>query len=69
MFQEWAQSHGFTAPQYITRSAVGPDHSKVFEVDAVVNGQVYGTGAGHSKQAAAKSAAREALRTLGMNSE
>lgn len=68
-FQEWAQSHGFTAPQYVTRSAVGPDHSKVFEVDAVVNGQVYGTGSGHSKQEAAKSAAREALRTLGMNSE
>lgn len=65
MFQEWAQGEGFTAPQYITRSAAGPDHSKVFRVDAVVNGKVYGSGEGHSKQAAAKDAARNALRELG----
>ncbi len=69
LFQEWAQSEGFTAPQYITRNAVGPDHSKVFEVDAIVNGQVYGTGSGHSKQAAAKAAARAALRQLGLFSD
>jgi ribonuclease III len=69
LFQEWAQSHGHTAPQYVTRSAIGPDHSKVFEVDAIVSGQIYGTGAGHSKQAAAKSAARNALRTLGLMAE
>ena len=28
LFQEWAQSEGYSAPHYITRSAVGPDHSK-----------------------------------------
>jgi ribonuclease III len=61
LFQEWAQSQGFQAPYYVTRGSVGPDHSKVFEVDVVVNGQVYGTGSGTSKQAAAKSAARDAL--------
>lgn len=69
LFQEWAQSEGFTAPQYITRSALGPDHSKVFEVDATVNGKVYGTGVGHSKQSAAKAAAREALVKLGLLNE
>lgn len=69
LFQEWAQSEGFTAPQYITRSAVGPDHSKLFEVDAMVNGKVYGTGQGHSKQAAAKDAARDALTKLGLMNE
>ena len=66
VFQEWAQSHGHGAPQYVTRSAVGPDHSKIFEVDATLEGQVFGTGSGHSKQMAAKSAARNALRTLGL---
>lgn len=66
MFQEWAQSEGQSAPQYITRSAVGPDHSKLFEVDATVGGTVYGSGQGHSKQAAAKAAAKDALRKMGL---
>lgn len=66
VFQEWAQSEQHTSPQYQMRSAVGPDHSKVFEVDVLVNGVVYGSGEGHSKQAAAKDAARDALRSMGM---
>jgi ribonuclease-3 len=66
-FQEWAQAQGFPAPQYLTRSASGPDHAKVFDVDVVINGQVYGKGTGHSKQVAAKAAAQEALRHLGLD--
>lgn len=66
LLQEWSQSQGFGAPRYETRSAVGPDHSKLFEVDVLINGKVHGTGHGHSKQAAAKSAARNALKMLGM---
>ncbi len=66
LFQEWAQSQGFQAPHYVTRNSSGPDHSKVFEVEVVVNGTVYGRGSGHSKQAAAKAAARNALELLGM---
>jgi ribonuclease-3 len=69
LFQEWAQSEGLSAPQYVTRSAVGPDHSKVFEVDALVNGKVYGSGQGHSKQAAAKDAAKNALIRMGLLNE
>src|SRR5512133_65061 len=38
-FQEWAQAQGFSAPQYVTRSASCPDHAKVFEVDVIINGQ------------------------------
>jgi ribonuclease III len=67
VFQEWAQSQGYPAPRYVTRSATGPDHSKIFEVDVEVNGQPYGSGTGHSKQAAAKSAAQEALRKLNLS--
>jgi|UniRef100_A0A7C4KI61 ribonuclease-3 len=66
LLQEWAQSQGFQAPHYITRNAYGPDHSKVFEVEVIVNGELFGRGTGHSKQAAAKAAARDALERLGM---
>jgi ribonuclease-3 len=65
-FQEWAQGQGFSTPLYVTRSATGPDHSKLFEVDVVVNGVNYGSGSGHSKQTAAKSAAQDALKRLGL---
>lgn len=67
LFQEWAQSQGYTAPRYLTRSATGPDHSKIFEVDVEVNGEIYGSGRGHSKQLAAKAAAQEALDKLGLS--
>ncbi|HWQ05300.1 MAG TPA: ribonuclease III [Longilinea sp.] len=66
MLQEWAQSQGFPAPQYITRSATGPDHSKMFAVDVLITGEVKGSGMGHSKQAAAKVAAQDALIHLGL---
>lgn len=66
-FQEWAQAQGYPAPQYVTRNASGPDHAKVFEVDVVINGQVHGTGTGHSKQVAAKAAAQAALGNLGLD--
>jgi ribonuclease III len=65
-FQEWSQSHGFGTPKYVTRSASGPDHAKIFEVDVIVNSEVYGTGSGHSKQAAAKVAANRALVFVGL---
>jgi ribonuclease-3 len=66
LFQEWAQSQGYQAPYYITRGSAGPDHSKVFEVDVLVGGKVFGSGSGPSKQAAAKAAAKDALSRLGL---
>lgn len=66
LFQEWAQAQGYSTPLYVTRSASGPDHSKVFEVDVIVNGETYASGKGHSKQAATKAAAQNALRRLGL---
>ncbi|MHB8818465.1 MAG: ribonuclease III, partial [Bellilinea sp.] len=58
LLQEWAQSQGYQAPLYMTRSAIGPDHSKIFELDVIIAGTVYGTGSGPSKSTAAKAAAR-----------
>ena len=66
LLQEWAQSQGFQAPLYIMRSAYGPDHSKIFELEVTIAGNVYGTGSGPSKSAAAKAAARMALLKLGL---
>ncbi len=65
--QEWAQAQGYAAPVYVTKNTSGPDHSKMFEVDVIVNNQVYGSGIGSSKQAATKAAARAALDKLGLN--
>jgi len=64
VLQELVQSHGLEPPQYRTVAATGPEHEKVFEVEVSINGQVFGRGIGHSKQSAAKVAARAALDVL-----
>ena len=65
--QEWTQARGMGAPVYITVSATGPDHAKVFDVEVIINSNVQGRGTGNSKQAAAKAAARSALKILGVS--
>ena len=64
IFQEWAQSQGFGPPVYRTISTSGPDHDRLFEVEVWVGENRYGYGQGHSKQAATKAAARDALNSL-----
>lgn len=59
--QEWSQSKGLFTPKYNTKNVSGPDHEKVFEVEVMVNGEVFGVGVGRSKQIAAKNAAKFAL--------
>jgi ribonuclease-3 len=66
LFQEWAQSQGYPAPQYVTKNSFGPDHSKVFEVEVILDGKPFGSGSGQSKQSAAKAAAHLALVQLGI---
>lgn len=66
LLQEWAQSNGLGAPVYPLVDSYGPDHAKIFVVEALVGGEVYGRGEGRSKQAAAKVAARAALEKLGI---
>jgi ribonuclease-3 len=65
LLQEWSQSQGLGAPTYRTVGAFGPDHDKIFEVEVIIGGEVAGRGEGHSKQAAAKNAARAALGSIG----
>jgi ribonuclease-3 len=38
----------------------------MFEIEVLINNQVYGSGVGSSKQAATKAAARAALEKLGL---
>jgi ribonuclease-3 len=64
LLQELIQSKGFGPPQYRTISTLGPEHDKMFEVEVLIDGQVMGSGSGHSKQAAAKEAARQVLEKI-----
>lgn len=64
LLQEWAQAKGYPPPKYRTINVSGPDHAKVFEVEARVNNQVVASGAAMSKQAAEKEAAKKALETI-----
>lgn len=67
LLQEWSQSQGLSVPFYNTSKICGPDHNKLFEVEVVLDGKVYGKGEGHSKQQAAKEAAKEALIHIGIS--
>jgi ribonuclease III len=64
VLQERIQARGFGPPIYRTVATHGPEHIKLFDVEVVINDQVYGLGSGLSKQAAAKEAARFALERL-----
>ncbi|GFR36517.1 putative dsRNA-binding protein [Thermobrachium celere] len=44
----------------------GPDHNKTFEINVYLDDVLYGKGIGKSKKEAEQNAAKEALRTLGV---
>lgn len=62
--QHAAQALFGMPPRYRIVSAEGPDHAKLFTVEAVVGEKVLGTGRGLSKRIAEKQAAGEAMRAL-----
>jgi ribonuclease-3 len=64
LLQERIQARGFGPPVYRTVATHGPEHLKNFDVEVVINEEVYAFGSGLSKQAAAKEAARAALERL-----
>ena len=51
-------------PRYRVVSEAGPDHAKVFEVEAVVAGRSFGAACGRTKKDAEQLAAAKALETL-----
>ena len=62
--QEWSQGRKMGIPRYSTVQTSGPDHERVFVVEVEIGGKVYGHGAGHSKQVAARNAARNAIESI-----
>ncbi len=62
--QELAQSTLRATPRYRVVAEHGPDHSKTFEVETELRGEVVGRGAGRSKKDAEQAAAKLALDTL-----
>ncbi len=63
--QELAQSRLRATPRYRVVAERGPDHSKTFEVELDLRGEVLGSGTGRSKKDAEQAAAKLALEALG----
>jgi ribonuclease III len=63
--QELAQSKLRATPRYRVVAEHGPDHSKTFDVETELRGEVVGRGAGRSKKDAEQAAAKLALDALG----
>lgn len=64
--QEWAQAKGFASPTYMLVDETGPDHAKLFEVGAFINGKEIARGSGSNKQTAEKRAAYQSMKVLGI---
>lgn len=60
--QDYAQKHHGSPPVYRVEKESGPDHSKQFQVAALIDGEVVGVGSGASKKVAEQAAAEDALR-------
>lgn len=58
---EMAQRDGLGMPHYVTVSASGPEHAKVFTVRVEVGGVALGEGSGTNKKVAQQAAAQNAL--------
>jgi ribonuclease-3 len=65
LLQEKIQAQTSQSPIYKTIKTEGPEHNKTFTVNVIIEGQVFATGAGKSKQKAEQQAAKQALEKLG----
>ncbi|MBP6219241.1 MAG: ribonuclease III [Oligoflexales bacterium] len=62
--QVLSQGQFRVTPTYVTLRENGPDHSKEFEVAAVLDGKILAHGRGSSKKKASQDAAKQALSSL-----
>jgi ribonuclease-3 len=62
--QEWTQSLGLPIPRYATVETSGPDHAKLFTVEARVGDQYASRATGRSKKAASQEAAQRLIDQL-----
>ncbi len=63
--QEILQAKNLPVPHYEVVRELGPDHSKIYEMEVRIGDKTIGIGQGSSKQNAAKQAAQNALENLG----
>lgn len=66
-FQEYVQKYKLGSISYETLRRSGPDHSPMFRVAALLNGQRIAEGEGRSKKSAEMSAAEKALNKINKN--
>lgn len=64
--QEWVQRELKTTPRYKEAESHGPDHDRVFVMQVMIKGKIYGVGKGRSKAEATQAAAAMALHRLGL---
>jgi ribonuclease III len=64
--QEWTQSQKLGAPHYRVVFTSGPDHAVTFEMIVEIAGVEKGRGSGTSKSAAEHTAAKNAMKNLGL---
>ena len=62
--QEVVQARFRSAPRYEVLSSSGPDHDKTFEIQLVINGDIFASASGKSKKEAEQGAAKIALEKL-----
>lgn len=65
LLQQFVQQVGGEVLEYFVIDEKGPDHNKMFTVEARLNSNVIGTGSGKSKRAAEQMAAKQALALFG----
>ena len=66
LLQEKAQAQTNQSPVYKIIKEEGPEHSKVFTVDVLIQGDILSQGVGKSKQKAEQQAAQKALENLAL---
>jgi ribonuclease-3 len=67
LLQEIVQKNREEVLRYSVCGEIGPDHDKTFEVEVYLNSNVMAKGSGRSKKEAEQSAAREALKLMGID--
>lgn len=64
VLQEWTQALGLPAPRYTTIETTGPEHAKVFTVEARIGDRLVSRGSASSKKAASQRAAELLIEQL-----
>ena len=67
MLQQLVEKDGSAILEYTVVSEAGPEHDKIFTVEARVNNNSVGVGTSHNKKEAEQQAARQALSLFGVS--